>query len=146
METQKPMAKKKKESILTDFHPEFTGGHFAEFRSFGKVNSFLKKYNELIISPIALIVFGLVYTWVYKVFGPEAGLIPFGYFTNVLAGGVIMYVGGVMSTLAMKLNFPRSYEQIFKQDNQEASKELILSVCVYFAYYGLSLLALTSML
>lgn len=146
MEIKEPMAKKKKADILVDIQPEFSDRYFTEFRGFGKVNSFIRKYNELLISPFALLVFFGGYYWVYQTFGPEAGLVPPGYFTNVLAGGVIMYVSGVMTTLAMKLNFPEFYQIIFHQENKRVSNSLILSVCIYFAYYGLALVALTSML
>ena len=91
-------------------------------------------------------VFFAGYYYVFQTFGPEAGLVPPGYFTNVLAGGVIMYISGVMTTLAMKLNFPDQYQVIFHQDNKRVNSSMILSVCIYFAYYGLALLALTSML
>jgi hypothetical protein len=146
METETPMAKTKKPNILVDIQPEFSDRYFTEFRGFGKVNSFLRKYNELLISPLALMVFFAGYYWVYQTFGPEAGLVPPGYFTNVLAGAVIMYVSGVMTTLAMKLNFPDLYKVIVHQEHKRISNLLILSVCIYFAYYGLALLALTSML
>jgi hypothetical protein len=140
------MAKKKKADILVDIQPELSDRYFTEFRGFREVNSFIRKYNELLISPFALMVFFAGYYWVFQTFGPEAGLVPPGYFTNVLAGAVIMYVSGVMTTLAMKLNFPESYRVIFHQETKQVTKSLILSVCIYFAYYGLALIALTSML
>ena len=146
MEIKEPMAKKKKEDSLTDIQSEFSDRYLKQLGSFGQVNSFIRKYNELFISPFALLVFFAGYYYVFQTFGPEAGLVPPGYFTNVLAGGVIMYISGVMTTLAMKLNFPDQYRVIFHQDNKRVTSSMILSVCIYFAYYGLALLALTSML
>jgi len=146
MEIKEPMAKKKKEDSLTDIQSEFSDRYLKQLGSFGQVNSFIRKYNELFISPFALMVFFAGYYYVFQTFGPEAGLVPPGYFTNVLAGGVIMYVSGVMTTLAMKLNFPDQYRVIFHQENKRVTSSIILSVCIYFAYYGLALLALTSML
>ena len=146
MEIKEPMAKKKKEDSLTDIQSEFSDRYIKQLGSFGQVNSFIRKYNELFISPFALMVFFAGYYYVFQTFGPEAGLVPPGYFTNVLAGGVIMYISGVMTTLAMKLNFPDQYQVIFHQDNKRVNSSMILSVCIYFAYYGLALLALTSML
>jgi hypothetical protein len=109
------------------------------------MKNFWKKFNELIISPIAILVFALAYYGVYHFFGPEAGLIPPGYFTNVLAGAAIMYIAGWMASFALKVNFPEKFKIVFDQEDLFYEKERT-ALCVYFCFYALSIWALTSML
>jgi hypothetical protein len=104
-----------------------------------------KKFNELFFSPLAILLFAAAYYGVYHWFGPEAGLIPPGYFTNVLAGAAVMYMAGFMATLAMRINFPEKFKTLFDHEDLYIQKE-ITALCVYFAYYALSIWALTSML
>ena len=118
------------------------------------MKNFWSKFNELVFSPIAILVFAAAYYGVYTYFGPEAGLIPPGYFTNVLAGACIMYMAGFMATISVRLNFPSLYLVLFDLDefyikfriSTPTQTELITGLCVYFAFYALSMLALTSML
>lgn len=128
------------------------------------MKNFWRKFNELIFSPIAILVFAAAYYGVYKYFGPEAGLIPPGYFTNVLAGAAIMYIAGWMATLALRLNMPKNYNFLYDKEkfaemegtdvHTVRSRILagnylfyqIASVCAYFMYYALSIWALSSML
>lgn len=107
------------------------------------------KFHELIFSPIAILVAALAYYAVYKIWGPEAGLIPPGYFTNILAGAAVMYIAGWMATLALMLNFNRFYLFIFDWEKIEGQIPMPLyycALCAYFAFYALSIWALTSML
>lgn len=111
------------------------------------MKNFWSKFNELIFSPIAILVFAAAYYGVYRYFGPEAGLIPPGYFTNILAGAAIMYVAGFMATLAIRLNFPHYYLWVFEREKESISDQFKnRALCVYFAFYALSIWALTSML
>jgi hypothetical protein len=113
------------------------------------MKKFLAKFNELLFSPIAILVFGLAYYGVYKYFGPEAGLIPPGYFTNVLAGAAIFYIAGFMSTFAIWITFRELYLILFDPEKIEGvvyEYQKTLATCVYFAFYALSIWALTSML
>lgn len=121
------------------------------------MKNFWSKFNELIFSPIAILVFAAAYYAVYRFFGPEAGLIPPGYFTNVLAGAAIMYIAGFMATFALRMNFYHYYAQLFEPELMKivlSRRKVetpgihieILSLCVYFAFYALSIWALTSML
>jgi hypothetical protein len=109
------------------------------------MKNFWKKFNELIFSPLAILVFGLAYYGVYYYFGPEAGLIPPGYFTNILAGAAVMYIAGFMASVAVRLNFPEKFKILF-DDEDYFDKQEIVSLCVYFCFYALSIWALTSML
>ena len=109
------------------------------------MKNFWKKFNELLFSPIAILFFVAAYYAVYKVFGPEAGLIPPGYFTNILAGAAVMYIAGFMATLAVRLNFPEKFKILFDHEDLYDKKETV-ALCVYFAFYALSIWALTSML
>lgn len=93
-----------------------------------------------------MLVFFAGYYFVYKKFGPEAGLIPPGYFTNILAGAMIMYVAGMMATMATKFNFPKYYYSIFVTNFAEKESITITGLCIYFLYYGLSVWALTALL
>ncbi len=113
------------------------------------MKNFWSKFNELVFSPIAILVFAAAYYGVYHFFGPEAGLIPPGYFTNVLAGAAIMYIAGWMATLAIRLNFYHFYLAIYeprKMSESPENKLTLTAICVYFSYYALSIWALTSML
>jgi hypothetical protein len=114
------------------------------FKKMGFRN-FWKKWNEVVFAPFSLLVFALAYYGVYIWFGPEAGLIPPGYFTGVLAGACIMYIGGWMASLAVKLNFPHFFKILFVSEIEYVEKERT-ALCVYFGYYALSIWALTSML
>jgi hypothetical protein len=109
------------------------------------MKNFWKKFNELVFFPISILVFALAYYAVYIWFGPEAGLVPPGYFTNVLAGVAIMYIAGWIATLATRLNFPHFYRILFDFEIEYIEKERT-ALCVYFAFYALSIWALTSML
>lgn len=93
-----------------------------------------------------MLVFFAGYYLVYQHFGPEAGLIPPGYFTNILAGAMIMYVAGMMATMATKFNFPKYYYSIFVTNFVEKESITITGLCIYFLYYGLSVWALTALL
>ena len=109
------------------------------------MKNFWKKFNELFFSPVAILVFALAYYGVYHFFGPEAGLIPPGYFTNVLAGAAVMYLAGFMATLALQINFPEKFRILFDHEDLYHQKEIV-ALCVYFTFYVLSIWALTSML
>jgi hypothetical protein len=110
------------------------------------MKSFFNRWNEVFISPLALIAFALGYYFVSVKFGAEAGLIPLGYYTNIFAGLAIMYIAGVMASLAFKLNFGHFYFLVFKKEIQTTNSKFILGVCIYFGFYVLSIWALTSIL
>lgn len=113
------------------------------------MKNFWSKFNELVFSPIAILAFAGAYYGVYRFFGPEAGLIPPGYFTNVLAGAAVMYIAGFMATFAIRLNFYHFYLAIYdphKLGESLKDKVSITAICVYFSYYALAIWALTSML
>ena len=96
------------------------------------MKNFWSKFNELIFSPIAILVFAGAYYGVYWYFGPEAGLIPPGYFTNVLAGAAVMYIAGTMATLATRLNFPHYFKWVFEREAEAISDnfKLVPYACI----------------
>lgn len=107
------------------------------------------KFNELVTSPISLLVLALGYYLVFKFWGPEAGLMPPGYFTNVLAGAAIMHISGFMASYSLKFNKPTSFLIVFDPEKIEGEISFLdkaLASCEYFAFYALSIWALTSML
>jgi hypothetical protein len=99
----------------------------------------------LVLSPLAMLIFFAGYYLVYQQFGAEAGLIPPGYFTNILAGAMIMYLSGMMATMSTKFNFPKFYQIIFLHSGPFNS-QTITGLCIYFLYYGFSIWALTALL
>jgi hypothetical protein len=104
-----------------------------------------KKFNELVFGQIAILFFALVYYLIYVFFGPEAGLMPPGYLTGILAGAAVFYIAGAMASFATWMNFPEKFGILFDHQDLYQEKEII-SLCVYFSFYALSLWALTSFL
>jgi hypothetical protein len=107
---------------------------------------FLRKWNEALLSPLALLILAVTYYLIYLNFGPEAGLIPPGYVTQFLLGGCVLYIGGFMASFSMKLNFPPLFKHLFEDDHIITNSRTILSVCVYFGYYFLAVWSLHSAL
>ena len=146
METETPIQKKRKKVQPDHNESLLETGHITESSGYAQVNRWWRIWNELVLSPLAMLVFFAGYYLVYQHFGPEAGLIPPGYFTNILAGAMIMYVAGMMATMATKFNFPKYYYSIFVTNFVEKESITITGLCIYFLYYGLSVWALTALL
>jgi len=146
MEVETPIQKKRKKIQPSDHESEFTIGHAAESERYAQVNRWWRIWNEMVLSPLAMLVFFAGYYFVYQHFGPEAGLVPPGYFTNILAGAMILYIAGIMATMATKFNFPKFYHIIFVTNYSPKESETITGLCIYFLYYGFSIWALTALL
>lgn len=146
METETLIQKKRKKVQPDNNESQFETGHITELTSYAQVNRWWRIWNELVLSPLAMMVFFGGYYFVYQQFGPEAGLVPPGYFTNILAGAMIMYVAGMMATMATKFNFPQYYHSIFVSNLALKENIIITGLCIYFLYYGLSVWALTALL
>lgn len=145
MEVETPVQKKRKK-VQSDYHePEFQIGYIEEPQRYAALNKWWRIWNELVLSPLAMLIFFAGYYLVYQQFGAEAGLIPPGYFTNILAGAMIMYLSGMMATMSTKFNFPKFYQIIFLNSGPFNS-QTITGLCIYFLYYGFSIWALTALL
>lgn len=111
------------------------------------MTNFIRKWNELLFSPISLIVAAVVWYLVYRYLGETSGVMPPGYLVNILFGAFIYYGAGFMATLGLKLNFPKYFKWMFSENSESFENQFKWrALCAFYALYFLSVWSLTSML
>lgn len=112
-----------------------------------KLFDFFRKWNELIFSPISLLVAALGWYLMYRFLGESSGVMPPGYLVNILFGAFIFYVAGFMASFGLKLNFPKYFHWMFDRESESFENQFKWrALCAFFILYCLAVWSLTSML